>query len=70
MTPHSASARTDTPSHNAGPQTRSEKITRVSRGELCPMKKLQSDEEIEAYVESIRKKLCDALENSDAVQIS
>lgn len=60
----------DMESLNAGPQTRSEKITRVSRGELCPMKKLQSDEEIEAYVESIRKKLCDALENSDAVQIS
>lgn len=60
----------DMESLNAGPQTRSEKITRVSRGELCPMKKLQSDDEIKAYVESIRKKLCDALEDSDAVQIS
>ena len=60
----------DMESLNAGPQTRSEKIIRVSRGELCPMKKLQSDDDIEAYVESIRKKLCAALENSDAVQIS
>ena len=60
----------DMESLNAGPQTRSEKITRVSRGELCPMKKLQSDEDVEAYVENIRKKLCDALEDSDAVQIS
>ena len=46
-----------------------EKISRVSRGELCPLRKLQSAEDIDAYVEAIRQKLYAAIEENDAVQI-
>ncbi len=46
------------------------KITTVRRYDLCSAKRLQSKEDIDKYVEGIREKLYDALDNSDGIQIS
>lgn len=46
------------------------KITSVRRYDLCSVKRLQSKEDIDKYVEGIREKLMKTLENCDGVQIN
>ena len=49
-------------------QTRT--IKTVRRLDLCPVKRLQSKEDIDKYVGSIREKLMETLESCDGVQIN
>ena len=49
-------------------QTRT--IKTVRRLDLCPVKRLQSREDIESYVGAIREKLMETLESCDGVQIN
>lgn len=46
------------------------KIATVRRYDLCSVKRLQSKDDIDAYVESIRKKLYQTLESCDGVQVN
>ncbi|MBM6897420.1 BREX system P-loop protein BrxC [Pseudoflavonifractor capillosus] len=46
------------------------KIATVRRYDLCSVKRLQSKEDIDAYVEGIRQKLYQTLESCDGVQIN
>lgn len=47
-----------------------QKITSIRRYDLCSVKRLQSKEDIDKYVESIREKLYQTLEGCDGVQIN
>ena len=64
------------PAHNNGggstssPAPVAKKITTVRRYDLCSVKRLQSKDDIDKYVESIREKLYQTLENCDGVQIN
>ena len=46
------------------------KITTVRRYDLCAVRRLQSKEDIDKYVEGIREKLLKTLENCDSIQIN
>ncbi len=46
------------------------KIATVRRYDLCSVKRLQSKDEIDAYVEGIRQKLYQTLESCDGVQVN
>lgn len=46
------------------------KIATVRRYDLCSVKRLQSKEDVDAYVEGIRQKLYQTLESCDGVQIN
>ena len=46
------------------------KITSIRRYDLCTVKRLQSKEDIDKYVEGIREKLLKTLENCDGIQIN
>lgn len=46
------------------------KITCIRRYDLCTVKRLQSKEDIDKYVEGIREKLLKTLENCDGIQIN
>ena len=46
------------------------KIMTVRRYDLCSVKRLQSKEDIDKYVEAIREKLMKTLESCDGVQIN
>ena len=64
-----------TPEHPGGdapkdPAPKPQKITTVRRYDLCTVKRLQSKEDIDKYVESIREKLYQTLDNCDGVQIN
>ena len=52
------------------PATKPKKITSVRRYDLCAVKRLQSKEDIDKYVEGIREKLIKTLENCDGIQIN
>lgn len=45
------------------------RIKTIERARLCPPKLLSSEQEVDAYVEQVRKKLLDALAGSDSVSI-
>lgn len=47
-----------------------QKITSVRRYDLCSVKRLQTKEDIDKYVESIREKLIRTLESCDGIQIN
>ena len=49
-------------------QTRT--IKNVRRLDLCPVKRLQSKEDVDRYVEAIREKLMETLDSCDGVQIN
>ena len=55
---------------NPGTLPKQKKITTVRRYDLCSAKRLQSKEDIDKYVEGIREKLYQTLENCDGVQIN
>ena len=52
------------------PAPKPPKIVTVRRYDLCSVKRLQSKEDIDKYVEAIREKLMKALESCDGVQIN
>ncbi len=52
------------------PAPKPQKVTTVRRYDLCSIKRLQSKEDIDKYVEAIREKLYKTLENCDGVQIN
>ena len=52
------------------PASKPKKITSVRRYDLCSVKRLQSKEDIDKYVEGIRDKLMKTLESCDGIQIS
>ncbi len=54
----------------SGAAPKTTKITSVRRYDLCSVKRLQSKEDIDKYVEGIREKLYQTLENCDGVQIN
>lgn len=52
------------------PAPKPKKITSVRRYDLCSVKRLQSKEDVDKYVEGIREKLLKTLENCDGIQIN
>ena len=52
------------------PAPKPRKIVTVRRYDLCSVKRLQSKEDIDKYVEAIREKLMKTLESCDGVQIN
>lgn len=52
------------------PATTPQKIATVRRYDLCSVKRLQSRDDIDAYVEGIRQKLYQTLESCDGVQVN
>ena len=54
----------------AQPAPKMPKITTLRRYDLCSVKRLQSKEDIERYVDGIREKLLKTLEGCDGVQIN
>ena len=52
------------------PAPKPPKIMTVRRYDLCSVKRLQSKEDIDKYVEAIREKLMKTLESCDGVQIN
>ena len=66
-------AQKPTPEATAKPGTpapKPPKIMTVRRYDLCSVKRLQSKEDIDKYVEAIREKLMKTLESCDGVQIN
>ena len=59
---------TKTPAGSLAPKPK--KITSVRRYDLCAVKRLQSKEDVDKYVEGIREKLMKTLENCDGIQIN
>ena len=57
-------------SSTPAPTPKPQKITTVRRYDLCSVKRLQSKEDIDQYIEGIRVKLYKTLENCDGVQIN
>lgn len=61
--------------HEEGDETKQpapapKKIATVRRYDLCSVKRLQSKDDIDAYVEGIRQKLYQTLESCDGVQVN
>ena len=56
------------PAGNPAPKPK--KITSVRRYDLCSVKRLQTKEDVEKYVEGIREKLMKTLESCDGIQIN
>ena len=54
----------------AQPAPKMPKITTLRRYDLCSVKRLQSKEDIDRYVDGIREKLLKTLESCDGVQIN
>ena len=52
------------------PAAKPKKITSVRRYDLCSVKRLQSKEDVDKYVEGIREKLMKTLESCDGIQIN
>lgn len=70
---HQQEAQKPTPAATAKPGTpapKPPKIMTVRRYDLCSVKRLQSKEDIDKYVEAIREKLMKTLESCDGVQIN
>lgn len=64
------SSQTDTKAPAGSPAPKPKKITSVRRYDLCTVKRLQSKEDIDKYVEGIREKLMKTLESCDGIQIN
>ena len=55
---------------NSNDEQKNSKITTVRRYDLCAVKRLRSQDDIDKYVESIREKLMKALKECDGIQIN
>ncbi|MGI1658237.1 MAG: BREX system P-loop protein BrxC [Desulfitobacterium sp.] len=53
-----------------GEQPKPQKIAQIRRYDVFPVKRLTSREDVEQYLEGIRKKLYDTLEANDGIQIN
>jgi len=53
-----------------GEPPKPQKVVQVRRYDVFPVKRLQSREEVDAYLEGIKKKLYDTLESNDGIQIN
>jgi hypothetical protein len=53
-----------------GEAPKPKKIAQMRRYEVFPVKRIQSREDVDSYLEGIRKKLYDTLDNSDGIQIN
>lgn len=53
-----------------GEETKPKKIVQIRRYDVFPVKRLTSREEVEQYLDGIRKKLYDTLEANDGIQIN
>ena len=51
-------------------QPKPAKIVQIRRYDAFPVKRLQSREDVDAYLDSIKKKLYDTLESNDGIQIN
>ena len=57
--------------HEAGAEKpKPQKIVQVRRYDVFPVKRLTSKDDVDAYLEGIRKKLYDTLEANDGIQIN
>ena len=65
---HPSQPETKAPAGSPAPKPK--KITSVRRYDLCTVKRLQSKEDIDKYVEGIREKLMKTLESCDGIQIN
>ena len=70
MVSDNQSSHTDTKAPAGSPASKPKKITSVRRYDLCTVKRLQSKEDIDKYVEGIREKLMKTLESCDGIQIN
>ena len=59
-----------TPPEAGGEQTKPQKIAQIRRYDVFPVKRLTSREDVEQYLDAIRKKLYDTLEANDGIQIN
>lgn len=59
-----------TPPGEGGEQPKPKKIVQIRRYDVFPVKRLTSREDVEEYLEGIRKKLYDSLEANDGIQIN
>ncbi len=55
---------------SSGEQPEPQKIVQIRRYDLFPVKRLTSREDVEQYLDGIRKKLYAALEANDGIQIN
>lgn len=67
---HQQQQPTNNNNNTPAPAPKPQKVTTVRRYDLCSIKRLQSKEDIDKYVEAIREKLYKTLENCDGVQIN
>ncbi|OUP58221.1 BREX system P-loop protein BrxC [Pseudoflavonifractor sp. An184] len=65
---HPSQPETKAPAGSPAPKPK--KITSVRRYDLCTVKRLQSKEDVDKYVEGIREKLMKTLESCDGIQIN
>ena len=70
MVSDNQSSPTDTEAPAGSPAPKPKKITSVRRYDLCTVKRLQSKEDVDKYVEGIREKLMKTLESCDGIQIN
>ena len=61
---------TPPPHGEIGREVEQKKIAQLRRAELFPVKRLTSPEEVEQYLDEIRKKLNQTLEANDGIQIN
>lgn len=59
-----------TPYEPGGEQPKFQKIALIRRYDVFPIKRLTTKEDVDVYLETIRKKLYDTLEANDGVQIN
>lgn len=60
----------ETPPLPGEEQPKKQKIVQVRRYDLFPIKRLTTKEDVDVYLETIRKKLYDTLESNDGIQIN
>lgn len=61
---------TPVPYGSGGEQPKPQKIAQIRRYDVFPVKRLTSREDVEQYLDGIRKKLYDTLESNDGIQIN
>ena len=55
---------------NVDVQVKAAKVVQLRRYDVFPVKRIQSRDDVDNYIEIIRKKLYDTLENNDGIQIN
>ena len=60
----------ETPPLPGEEKPKKQKIVQVRRYDVFPVKRLTTKENVDVYLETIRKKLYDTLESNDGIQIN